>query len=242
MASTKDIKTYFKICKNAKEKNRNRNNNYYENHHIQPKSLGGSNNKSNLVLLTAREHYLVHFLLYKHYKSINEKNGMIKMGHAFHRMMHGNIKQDKKFNSHQYEIASKINAKCSRDRRIGKKHSEETKKKISESNKGKCSHPISKETRKKLSEATKGKTYEEIYGEEKAKELRKFRSEHQKKVGGYGPKKHSEETKKKMSKAHKGKKHKLTKFYFCKYCDRKIGGLSNLNRHEKSCKENKNDK
>ena len=31
---------------------------YYEKHHIQPKSLGGSNKKENLVRLTAREHFI----------------------------------------------------------------------------------------------------------------------------------------------------------------------------------------
>lgn len=38
---------------------------YYEKHHIIPKSLGGSNESNNLVLLTAREHYLCHWLLVK---------------------------------------------------------------------------------------------------------------------------------------------------------------------------------
>jgi hypothetical protein len=38
---------------------------YKEVHHILPKSLGGSNDKSNLVELTAREHFLVHLLLCK---------------------------------------------------------------------------------------------------------------------------------------------------------------------------------
>jgi hypothetical protein len=36
---------------------------YVENHHIIPRSLGGSNNKSNLVALTAREHFICHLLL-----------------------------------------------------------------------------------------------------------------------------------------------------------------------------------
>jgi 5-methylcytosine-specific restriction endonuclease McrA len=36
---------------------------YKEIHHILPKSLGGSNDKSNLVELTAREHYIVHMLI-----------------------------------------------------------------------------------------------------------------------------------------------------------------------------------
>jgi hypothetical protein len=36
---------------------------YKEKHHIIPKCLGGSNNKENLVELTAREHFLCHILL-----------------------------------------------------------------------------------------------------------------------------------------------------------------------------------
>jgi len=36
---------------------------YTENHHILPKSLGGSNSKDNLVRLTAREHFICHRLL-----------------------------------------------------------------------------------------------------------------------------------------------------------------------------------
>ena len=36
---------------------------YFEVHHIVPKSLGGSNHSSNLVKLTAREHFIAHCLL-----------------------------------------------------------------------------------------------------------------------------------------------------------------------------------
>ena len=36
---------------------------YAEKHHIIPKSLGGPNNKDNLVKLTAKEHRLAHILL-----------------------------------------------------------------------------------------------------------------------------------------------------------------------------------
>jgi len=38
---------------------------YCELHHIIPKCLGGENTKENLVLLTAREHYIAHLLLSK---------------------------------------------------------------------------------------------------------------------------------------------------------------------------------
>ena len=38
---------------------------YTEQHHIVPKSFGGSNSRTNLVRLTAREHFLCHYLLCK---------------------------------------------------------------------------------------------------------------------------------------------------------------------------------
>ena len=41
---------------------------YSENHHILPRSLGGSNNLDNLVKLSAREHFICHYLLAKIYK------------------------------------------------------------------------------------------------------------------------------------------------------------------------------
>jgi hypothetical protein len=36
---------------------------YYERHHVVPRCLGGGNEAGNLVLLTAKEHFLVHALL-----------------------------------------------------------------------------------------------------------------------------------------------------------------------------------
>jgi len=57
---------------------------YTEQHHILPKCLGGTNNKSNLVRLTAREHFVCHLLLVK--MTVGEYNtkmrravGMFKM-------------------------------------------------------------------------------------------------------------------------------------------------------------------
>ena len=43
---------------------------YFEIHHIIPRSLGGTDDASNLVNLTAREHYVVHQLLVKIYPTI----------------------------------------------------------------------------------------------------------------------------------------------------------------------------
>lgn len=41
--------------------------NYYEIHHIVPRCLKGNNSNKNLVLLTAREHFICHWLLFKRY-------------------------------------------------------------------------------------------------------------------------------------------------------------------------------
>ena len=55
---------------------------YTEKHHIQPRSLGGTDDKNNLVDLTAREHFICHWLLTKIYtgedkaKMIYALNGM----------------------------------------------------------------------------------------------------------------------------------------------------------------------
>jgi hypothetical protein len=42
---------------------------YTEKHHIVMKSMGGSNEASNLVVLTGREHWIAHLLLYKIHKN-----------------------------------------------------------------------------------------------------------------------------------------------------------------------------
>lgn len=43
----------------------NKPNGYCELHHIKPKSIGGSDVSSNLVYLTAREHYIAHLILHR---------------------------------------------------------------------------------------------------------------------------------------------------------------------------------
>lgn len=42
---------------------------YKEKHHIVPKSLGGTDDKGNIAILTAKEHFICHLLLTKIYKS-----------------------------------------------------------------------------------------------------------------------------------------------------------------------------
>lgn len=73
-------KIYDNIVENAKIMTDSRQNIYKERHHIIPKCLGGMNNKSNLVNVTAREHFLLHYLLTKIHK------GNKKLIYAFNMM------------------------------------------------------------------------------------------------------------------------------------------------------------
>lgn len=63
-------------CKNSK--------NYFEKHHIIPRSLNGTNSQENIALLTAREHFLCHALLVRIYKSGTVEHN--KMLFAFWKM------------------------------------------------------------------------------------------------------------------------------------------------------------
>jgi hypothetical protein len=58
---------------------------YSENHHILPKSLGGTAAKENMVRLTAKEHFVCHRLLVKIYQS--DPVTFHKMVHAFMMML-----------------------------------------------------------------------------------------------------------------------------------------------------------
>lgn len=93
---------YTKIYESLTSKNAK--SDYTEVHHIVPKCMGGSNDKSNLVRLTAREHYLAHRLLTKIYP----KNPSI--WHAFACM--SRVKRERKYTSLQYEMMKKSRSKA----------------------------------------------------------------------------------------------------------------------------------
>jgi len=64
-------KHYLSLCQSRQTLIReNSKDTYYEKHHIVPRSLGGTDHPSNLVMLTPKEHYIAHLLLYNHYKSV----------------------------------------------------------------------------------------------------------------------------------------------------------------------------
>jgi 5-methylcytosine-specific restriction endonuclease McrA len=56
---------YFRLIEKRRAEPLSKSDSYCESHHIIPKSLGGSNEKENLVNLTPREHFIAHRLLTK---------------------------------------------------------------------------------------------------------------------------------------------------------------------------------
>lgn len=94
---------YDEIIKNAKDRDCLLG--YYENHHIIPKSLGGSDKKDNIAKLTAREHFICHVLLSKIYST-----GTIeyyKMVNALIMMKCNSKTHNRYFNSYLYQKARK---------------------------------------------------------------------------------------------------------------------------------------
>lgn len=70
---------YQQLIKNAQAKRRVKGTEYYEQHHILPRSMGGSNQSSNLVLLTAKEHYVAHHLLWRAHRNKSMALAFIKI-------------------------------------------------------------------------------------------------------------------------------------------------------------------
>jgi len=98
--NSKYTKIYYQIVKKAKERNTT---NYTEKHHIIPRSLSGSNKKDNIVDLTAREHFICHWLLTKMTTDIARR----KMIFALHMMRvkssnHNNQRYETKITSRVY--------------------------------------------------------------------------------------------------------------------------------------------
>jgi len=138
---------------------------YYEAHHILPRSLYPNyaifkNNKWNKILLTAKEHFICHILLMKHYRKINNRNGYIKMSKAIKILSKNYSKNSKKYEQYKLNLS----------------HSEETKLKIGRANKGRIIGPWSsshreymdknpythsEETKLKIGRASKGRTMSE---------------------------------------------------------------------------------
>lgn len=178
---------------------------YFENHHIIPKCMGGTNNKDNIIILTAREHFLCHWLLHEIYP---ENKGL---SYAFFIMCFCDPSKNK---TSRYIPSSRIieyaKIKAAEERKgiptwiKGKHHSEETKQRMRESKIGttgvNTGRKFNQEWKDKMKSSAK-------IGWEKRKQKGLITTEETKqkmrasKLGTLGPntgKKFSEQTKQRM--------------------------------------------
>ncbi len=127
-------KVYSKLVKKAKLESREKGSGtYYELHHIKPSSLFPElkSHKGNLVLLTAREHYIAHKLLVKIYPGKS-------MWYAFMVMCNKATKDDSK---RTYKVSSKDFAAAKEYFSVNNPaKGKEARKKISKSKKGSNHH------------------------------------------------------------------------------------------------------
>jgi hypothetical protein len=111
-------KIYDEIINNAKSTNRIKSKNlYFENHHIIPKSIYGTNDKINLVLLTAKEHFVCHHLLTKIYDNAKLKFAFWSMCNQ----LSGDVNRKYIVTSITYSNAKQQFAKVNSERHKGKK-------------------------------------------------------------------------------------------------------------------------
>ena len=141
---------------------------YTEKHHIIPRCMGGDDSVENLVVLTAREHYIAHLLLTKCTSSVYKQ----KMSYALWNMV--NRDNGERTSSTNYSNVRTKHAKMlsennsgSGNPMFGKQVSIETRQKISSKTKG---GKRSIETRERISNANKGSN-NPMFGIKKSEEF-----------------------------------------------------------------------
>lgn len=96
-------------------KNRKKPDCYCERHHILPRSMGGDDSPENLVILTAREHFLIHWLLYKIHRNK-------EMTYAFHAMTKPVGNGRVRYTSHSFKYAREAMARWMSENMSGENH------------------------------------------------------------------------------------------------------------------------
>lgn len=245
-------KWYGQIVQRAKDRVLN---GYYERHHILPRSLGGLDTSDNLVCLTAREHFICHWLLTKF--TVGEARD--KMVYAL-RMMRANKSGQRytsKTTARVYENLKIEYSEIQRQRILGEnnpmygdkfyrskegkvKHAQaisgdnnkakqiQVRKKIAASKQGKKREPFSVEWLEKIAESNRGEN-NGMYGKTHSGDSK---SKMRDKALG---RKQSEETIRKKADAIRGKKRDKK---LCPHCNQMISVNTYPRWHGDNCKQN----
>lgn len=240
-------KLYDTIMANAKRKNREKGQGtYYESHHIIPECAPfyGRSTKKNLVLLTAREHFLAHRLLAKLYPS---NKGL---RYAEHRMVHHKAYR---ITSRVYEQVRKNYADYLRNdkersaeiskRLKGKKKTKEHAANWKKSRENGAGWFCSEERKAILSETMKGENnpnYGRPHSEEAVRKIQeanrqKIECPHCNKIGGIAIMKRWHFDNCKLSPSFIGRKKYPTSQ--CPHCGFVGGGARMISNHFENCKQ-----
>ncbi len=134
---------------------------YTESHHIIPQSLGGTNLPENITKLTAREHFICHWLLIKihregeaHWKMLNairimraENKNQQRYSNRITSRVYSNLKEE-------YSKLQSERNKGAGNGMFGKSQTEKAKSKISEANTGRV-QPIEEKLKQKAAQIGK---------------------------------------------------------------------------------------
>ena len=200
-------------------------NTYTETHHIIPRSLGGLDNDENLVRLTAREHFICHWLLTK-----------TTIGEARNKMINALVMMQGE-STHQERYKTKITSRVFANLR------EEYARYISERNKGRIQSPAENAKQKA---AMTGRKRAPFSQEWKNKLSQASKGENNSRYGALV----SEETRKKISEKMKGRKQtdeekirrglsnigKIKPKKHCSHCDQMIAVNTFVRWHGDKCK------
>jgi ribosomal protein L33 len=165
-------KWYNNIVQNAQDRVTD---SYVEQHHIIPRSLGGSDESTNLVDLTAKEHFVCHWLLVK----MHTGDARGKMINALYMMRGQSIHQkryESKITGRIYETLREEYASYISKMNKGRVQPPEEKARQLAAQTGRKRAPFSNEWKAKLSEAGSGKN-NSMYGKTHSEETRKLLSE-----------------------------------------------------------------
>ena len=148
-------------------------NTYYEKHHIIPKCMGGSNDKDNIIKLTAREHFIAHWLLWRIYPTKQMAFAFYLMASGIKRFNTGINRET--FSSIAYEEAkiAKSKAVSENNKKYKKGHtkSDEAKKKLSDSLKG---IKLTDDHKNNISRSNKGKAKSNAHRKKLSDSLKGF--------------------------------------------------------------------
>jgi hypothetical protein len=175
---------------------------YTERHHIHPRSLGGADTADNLVNLTAREHFVCHWLLTKMTKG-EDRYKMINALRMMRAEKEGQQRYTTAITSRVYETIKKEYAQLQSERFSGENNpmygdkfyrSEEGKQRQKNAVTGDNNGAKKEEARQKISQSKLGKKREAFSEEWRAKMAEKKKGENNPRYGATV----SEETKEKM--------------------------------------------